>query len=286
MTGVARRIRLFLSLVAGAALLVGFARLVLATPALLLAAAALPAAVGVAIVLRLDRRAHTPGRLLLGAFLWGAVVAPAVAAAANGALRLWFASVAGAEQGTSLAATFGAPLVEEGAKAVALAVLVLAWRDDLRDAIDGIVYGALIGIGFTLAENLYYFAIAAVTGGEAGLAESVYLRAALGGVLHPTFTATIGAGIGWGRAAPAGAVRWLAPLLGFVLAVLQHAAWNGLGAGWLDGAACGPGAAAACQLAGRAQYWLLTAPVIVIAFVGPGLVLLAAASRRDGARRR
>ncbi len=266
-------------------LFVGFQRFVFETPTVLFAAASVPAALWVALVLRVDRRQHAPARLVMGAVLWGAVVAPSVAAAANGALRLWFTSAAGAAQGTSLAATLGAPLVEEGAKAVALAVLVLAWRDDLRDAIDGIVYGALIGIGFTLAENLYYFAIAAVTGGEAGLAESVYLRAALGGVLHPTFTATIGAGIGWGRAAPAGAMRWAAPLLGFALAVLQHAAWNGLGAGWLDGAVCGPGAAVACQLEGRAQYWLLTAPVIVVAFVGPGLVLLAAAARRGGARR-
>ena len=82
------------------------------------------------------------------------------------------------------------------------------------------------------------------------------------------------------------AARWAAPLLGFALAVLQHAAWNGVGAGWLDGATCGPGAAVACQLEGRAQYWLLTAPVIVSAFVGPGLVLLAAAARRGGVRRR
>lgn len=276
----ADRLRTALTWIAAGLLLAGFARLAFDAPGPLFAIALGPAAVAAAAVLRLDRDAHPPRRMLLGAFLWGAVVAPAVALMLNQVLRGWIGEVAGPMEATRLIGGFAAPAVEEIAKGAALAILALVWRRDLRGVVDGIVFGALIGIGFTMAENLYYFALAALAGGTAGLAESVYLRAALGGLLHPTFTATTGAGFGWARQAQRGAARMLAPWLGLALAIAQHVAWNAAGAGWLDAATCGP-SAPACGLDGRLRYWLLTAPLTIFAFVGPGLVGLMALIRRQ-----
>jgi len=273
------RVRTALTWIAAAALLAGFARLAADTPWPLFATALLPAAFAAAAVVRLDHHAHAPRRLLFGAFLWGAVVAPAAALALNEALRGWIGEVAGPSEAARLTGGFAAPAVEEIAKATALAILAVVWRRDLRGVVDGIVFGALIGIGFTMAENLYYFALAAVAGGTAGLAESVYLRAALGGLLHPTFTATTGAGLGWARGAPRGVGRLAGPVVGLGLAILQHVAWNTTGAPWLDAATCGP-AAAACALDGRLHYWLLSAPAIVLLFIGPGLTGLALLTRR------
>jgi hypothetical protein len=67
--------------------------------------------------------------------------------------------------------------------------------------------------------------------------------------------------------------------MGVALAVLQHVAWNAVGAVWLDRAPCAPGAAA-CPLNGRLWYWLVSAPAIVALFIGPALLLLLLARRR------
>lgn len=273
------RLRTTLTWLVVALLLAGFARIALDTPWSLLCIALGPAAIAAAVVVRLDRHAHPSRRLLLAAFLWGAVVAPAVALALNEAVRTWIGDLTGAAEAARLTGRFAAPALEEVAKGAALAILALVWRRDLRGVADGIVFGALVGIGFTMAENLYYFALAALAGGSAGLAESVYLRAALGGLLHPTFTATTGAGLGWARAADRGMARALAPVIGLALAIAQHVAWNAAGAGWLDAATCGP-RAPACALDGRLRYWLLTAPLIVLLFVGPGVAALLALIRR------
>ncbi|MBX3027322.1 PrsW family intramembrane metalloprotease [bacterium] len=274
----AARLRSIASALIAALLLLGFARLMRDVPWPLLALSLAPAAIAAAVVLRLDRRWQRRRRLLLGAFLWGAVAAPAVALLLNRAARAGLGELAGAATATWLAGALAAPAIEEIAKAAALAALALGWRGALRDVRDGIVVGALIGIGFTMAENLYYFALAALAGGAGGLAESVYLRAALGGLLHPTFTATAGAGFGWAPRGP-DAPAIVAPLLGLLLAIGQHLLWNAVGAPWLNAAPCGP-AAAACGLDGRLWYWLVAAPAIVALFLAPGLIGLALAARR------
>jgi RsiW-degrading membrane proteinase PrsW (M82 family) len=264
-------------------LLIAAARLIVDTPAMLLAAALLPAVLLACAVVRLDAHRHASRRLWIGAFLWGAAVAPAVATLVNGALRAWLASWSDASAAMAWTGRLGAPLVEEAAKAAALVGLALMWRDDVRDALDGLLFGALIGLGFTVAENCYYFALAALGGGADALAESVYLRAALGGPLHAIFTATAGAGIGAARARQ-GAARWWPAALGFALAVAQHVAWNAVGASWLDGAPCAPGAAG-CAFAGRLRFWTMIAPLIVAAFAVPGLVGLSWVRRRTMAAR-
>lgn len=273
----ADRLRAPLTWVAGGLLLAAGARLAADTPWPLFAIALGAAAVAAALVVRLDPAA--PRRLLLGAFLWGAAVAPAAALLLNEALRRWVGAVADPAAATRVVGGFAAPAVEEIAKGAGLAILAWAWRRDLRGVVDGVVFGALIGIGFAMAENLYYFGLAALAGGTAGLAESVYLRAGLGGLLHPTFTAATGAGLGWARQAERGPARALAPGIGLASAIAQHVVWNAGGAGWLDTAACGP-AAAACGLGGQLRYWLLLAPAIVLAFTGPGLAGLALLVRR------
>ena len=77
--------------------------------------------------------------------------------------------------------------------------------------------------------------------------------------------------------------RAAAPWLGLGLAILQHVAWNDAGARWLDAATCGP-SAAACALDGQLRYWLLTAPAIVLLFLGPGLAALWVVIRRERTR--
>jgi RsiW-degrading membrane proteinase PrsW (M82 family) len=259
-------------------LLAGFLLLIVQAPWQLLLPAGLPAGLATLVLLRLARPGRRLALPLLAAFLWGMVAAPALAMGLNDLMRVWFAA-AGLPEATRLAAVLIAPAVEEVCKAAGLVLVVRRWRDALGGVVDGIVLGALVGIGFTVGENLHYLGLAAVGGGSARLLESAYLRGVLGGLLHPTFSATVGAALGAARGVRRPGLRLALPWLGLALAILQHAAWNGVGAAWLHAAPCGP-AVDACALDGELRFLLLAAPAIVLLFIGPGLVLLVLAARR------
>lgn len=259
-------------------LLAGCLLLVAQAPWQLLLPAALPAGLATLVLLRLARPARQSALPLLAAFLWGMVAAPGLSMGLNEMMRAWLAA-AGLAETTRLAAVLIAPAVEEVCKVAGLVLVVRLWRDALGGIVDGIVLGALVGIGFTVGENLHYLGLAAVGGGSARLLESAYLRGVLGGLLHPTFSATAGAALGAARVARRSGMRAALPWLGLALAILQHAAWNGFGAAWLHDAPCGP-AADTCALDGELSFLLLAAPAIVVLFVAPGLVLLVLAARR------
>ena len=52
-----------------------------------------------------------------------------------------------------------APIVEEVGKGLGLLLLFVTARRAFDGPVDGVVYGALIGAGFALTENIQYFAI-------------------------------------------------------------------------------------------------------------------------------
>jgi len=252
-------------------LCVAFAQRLCEAPPLLRVAALLPAALAVAGAAWLTRRGRVARWLGGAAFLWGAAVTPAVAATLSPALRGWL-TAGDVRLATSLTAAVAAPIIEETIQAAGLVLLIWCWRDAVRDARDGLLYGAAMGVGFALAENLNYFALAALAGGAAGLTESVYLRAVLGSPIHAVFTAASGAGIGAACAVTGACRRAALVMAGLAAAVVQHAAWNGIGALWLDTAACAPRAAAHCGLAAQLVYWSITAPLLVALFVSPGVL--------------
>jgi hypothetical protein len=89
------------------------------------------------------------------------------------------------------------------------------------------------GVGFAFTENILYFA-GAFTGGAdlgpggIGSATSVFiLRGVFSPFAHPLFTSAIGIGVGIMVATRSRSVRVVAPLVGYAVAVLLHAAWNG-----------------------------------------------------------
>src|SRR5262249_24136237 len=137
-------------------------------PAVIVAAAIVPALAYAVLLAALDQRRPRPWPRLLALFLWGAVIAAFSAARLNDLLTSGLADASGQAEARALVATAGAPVVEEVLKAAGL-LLVLAMRPSLlRTPRDGIVDGAWIGLGFDLAENLEYLALAAVQGGTAG----------------------------------------------------------------------------------------------------------------------
>ena len=136
------------------------------------------------------------------------------------------------------------------------------WGRRLAGVRDGIIYGALIGVGFVLTENLIYFAFAALQGGPSGLARSVYLRGLLAGADHAVFTATIGAGIGWAVASSSTRGRVLAPLIACLAALVLHVAWNAVASDAISRVLCGAETAGgACRPTPAARDLFGVAPV-------------------------
>lgn len=182
----------------------------------------------------LDRYEPEPRGLLLFAFFWGATVAALAAAVLNTASAVAIARTGGESAGMASTAVLVAPWVEEAAKG--LAVLLVLWfrRSEFDGIVDGIVLAGLAGVGFAFTENILYFGRAFLAGGEElgvnggffAVGFTFVMRGVLSPFAHPLFTAMTGIGLGLAARTTSPKVRLLAPLGGYLLAVLLHATWN------------------------------------------------------------
>ncbi|HEY8307471.1 MAG TPA: PrsW family intramembrane metalloprotease [Lapillicoccus sp.] len=188
--------------------------------------AALPLLVVVPTFLWLDRYEAEPTRMLILAFAWGAVCAPAGALFLNTGIAIAM-RLAGAEDPDVETAVFGAPFVEEGLKGLGVLLIVLLRRREFDGVVDGIVYAGLVGAGFAFSENIIYLGREFVEYGQQGLTELFILRCIMGPFAHPLFTAFTGIGLGLAVAVMRSAwSRVLVALGGFLLAALLHGIWN------------------------------------------------------------
>jgi RsiW-degrading membrane proteinase PrsW (M82 family) len=184
----------------------------------------------------LDRYEKEPLPLLLVAFMWGAV--PAIL------LALLLEVVAGvpldqfvlADEARELTeAGLIAPIAEEAVKAIILVVLFLAYRREFDNVLDGVIYGAMVGLGFALVENVLYFVTVAYEDAGEGGAPNIegmvglwIFRAGLFGLNHSMFTAFTGAALGFARSLKRGWQRGLVPSLGLGAAMIFHSIHNTL----------------------------------------------------------
>ena len=189
--------------------------------------ASIPVVPLVLCYLWLDRYEPEPRRLLLLGLLWGAFAATFGALVVQGIGGLF----AGVNDAVSLALV--APVTEEATKGFFLLLLLWWRRAELDGILDGIVYAGMVGIGFAFTENILYLAASyngtegMGPGGLVGITTTFIIRCLFSPFAHPLFTAFIGIGIGVAVSSRSSGVRWLAPVLGYVVAVLAHATWNG-----------------------------------------------------------
>ncbi len=184
-------------------------------------AAVVPAVVYGLIVLRLDRYEPEPPRMLAAAFGWGAVGAVLLSVVAG----ILAQPLLRTEAASSV---IGAPFIEETFKGLALLVMLATFRREIDNTLDGLIYGALIGLGFAMTENILYFGSAYTEDGLVGLGVLFIARAVIGGWGHAVYTGVTGAAVGWARGRyRKGMLRFVVPVLGWMLAVALHAAWNG-----------------------------------------------------------
>jgi RsiW-degrading membrane proteinase PrsW (M82 family) len=250
-------------------------------PPEMLLGAAIPV-VGYVVLLWLAWRGPERATVRLAAFAWGVLAAPAIAVHANDLLLA---------RAPDLTPVLFAPLVEEIAKAAALALLLVVPNGGIRT---GIGLGALAGLGFSLTENIGYLTLAALQDGTTGMWRAIWLRGVVGGSKHAVFTATAGAAIGWARGARASTRRIAGfAVAGLAAAVLQHVLWNGVASRVVTDVLCHATSPGGWCAGPDAVDLLVRIPVLTVMCLAPGVLGLvvvarraAAGSRPPGMRRR
>jgi len=192
--------------------------------------ALLPVPLLVAVVLWMDRLEPEPRGNLAFAFGWGAGIAALAALIINTAdLEYVTQPALGATTGEYVTATFGAPVVEETLKGLVIIGLLWRRRAEFDGPTDGVIYAAMVGLGFAMIENVGYYIdalVSPVRGGIALLGYTFVLRGLVSPLLHPIFTSMTGLGVAYSASRRHGA-PW-AVALGLFAAMVLHGTWNGL----------------------------------------------------------
>ena len=188
-----------------------------------LLAAVIPMVVCALIIWWFDRYEKEPRSLLIVAFLWGA--GPALVLAVIAELLIGAPVDFLGPVGKLLGTIAVAPIVEEVTKAIMLFALMLSLRAEFDDVLDGIIYGALVGFGFGMAENFLYN-LGQIGEGWAAWAIVAILRATVSGQGHALYTCLTGAGFGMARLSTSRAGKSLWPLGGLTAAIICHSLFN------------------------------------------------------------
>jgi RsiW-degrading membrane proteinase PrsW (M82 family) len=231
---VARAIRVALiALLVLAMIATGFVVLVLAglesgpvAFGLAVALALLPVPLYLAVVLFIDRFEPEPLSMIALTFAWGATIAAFAAVVLNTLGELVVTDQLGTRAAEIYGYSISAPVVEEVAKGAVLFGLYLWKRHEFNGVIDGIVYAALVGLGFAMTENVLYYGRGAVEEGVVGAVGTFVVRGLLSPFAHPLFTAMTGIGLGIAASTQSRALRVVAPIAGLVAAILLHSLWN------------------------------------------------------------
>jgi protease PrsW len=172
-------------------------------PALLAVALELPPLVIGFWVVRGLRPVRSPDLIWSAAALvWGAFAATGCGLLANKGLIAVWAQTAGVAFASTWSASLSAPLNEEVLKVCGVVMIVLAAPRLIRGPVDGMVFGALVGLGFQVAENVTYGLANIVQSGATDPVQAVTSSGALRVLVtglgsHWTMTAVSGAGIGF-----------------------------------------------------------------------------------------
>lgn len=186
----------------------------------------IPATIYILPLIFLDRYDPEPPWLIAGAFAWGGLAAIVFSYYVNTFVRDVTLEATQDQFSAFIAsAVLSAPIFEELSKGVGVVILLIFFRREFDDVLDGIVYGGVIGLGFATVENILYYGGGLLTGNIVFL---FLLRGIFSPFIHSTFTAMTGIGCGISRESHNWVVRIIAPIGGYILAVLLHMLWNGL----------------------------------------------------------
>jgi protease PrsW len=176
-----------------------------------------------------DRYEREPWWLVMLAAAWGAVPAVFLSCVAEFAVNRPLGMALGSGPAEVLGTVLVAPPVEEVVKALALLLIVTIGRQQFDDVLDGMVYGAAVGVGFSFVEDAFYFLGSVSTDGLGGAGITFVLRNIAFVLNHSLFSAVTGIGFGLARLYHRNSLaRFGWPLVGLTFAILLHMAHNSL----------------------------------------------------------
>jgi len=175
----------------------------------------------------IDRYDPEPWWALAMAFFWGAIPACGFAAWINTINGEIAGAIGGAGAAEFVGAVISAPIVEEGFKGLAVLGVFFFLHRQFDGVVDGVIYATFSALGFAMTENILYYGRAGAKGGLAALTGTFILRGILAPWGHPLYTAMTGIGFGIARESSGGFLKYAAPVIGYIIAVMLHATWNG-----------------------------------------------------------
>jgi RsiW-degrading membrane proteinase PrsW (M82 family) len=173
----------------------------------------------------LDRYDPEPWYALVGCLLWGGIVACGFSAVINSTVMGVAQLAAGPQAANVIGAVLSAPFVEEFWKCLGVWGVAFFLKREFDGIVDGIIYATFVAIGFAAVENVIYYSEAMQEGADI-LALTVFLRGMLGPWAHPVYTSMFGFALGLSRETRSPAVKYMAPFVGYALAVTLHMIWN------------------------------------------------------------
>ncbi|WP_223114482.1 PrsW family intramembrane metalloprotease [Lolliginicoccus suaedae] len=180
-----------------------------------------------ALFLWVDRWEPEPGRMLLAAFLWGTSMAVLIALVSGTVLNITWEAILSDLGAYAFSLAVTAPITEEICKGLFLVWLFTFRRREIDGIVDGIVYAGLVGLGFAFTENIFYLSGALSTEGIEGGVVTFVLRCVISPFAHPLFTIMLGIGLGLAVQSARREVKYTAPIIGLLGAMLLHSLWNG-----------------------------------------------------------
>jgi protease PrsW len=180
-------------------------------------------------VYALDLYEREPLSLVFGALLWGAFAATTLSILANQGWALVVLDLFSVETATRWVAALTAPFTEEILKGVGVVLIYLIARREIDDVLDGFVYGAMVGLGFTVIEDVFYF-VNQFGGEPSGVLQGFFVRVIASGLYgHVLYSGLFGIGVAYfvSRRREASLGKRLGVALLFILACMfAHFLWN------------------------------------------------------------
>jgi RsiW-degrading membrane proteinase PrsW (M82 family) len=176
-----------------------------------------------------DRYTSISPKLGAAGFVWGAVAAiGAFALLGNEAVMSLYAKTFGASFAFDWGAALAAPIDEELAKGAGILLLLTLAPRLIRSPFDGLVLGALVGLGFQISEDISYAFIGAANAfGDIGAAWTTIVARTLASVpSHWMFTGIFGAGLVWFVGRPEVPARKGLGAGLMLTAMLMHGLWD------------------------------------------------------------
>ncbi len=180
------------------------------------------------LVYFLDLYEREPLSLVFSALLWGAFASTLLSIVASTGWQDVAFSLLG-ENSLEWGAAVIAPPIEEILKGAGVLFIALIARDEMDDLLDGFVYGAIVGLGFTIVEDVLYF-IGVFGGSIGGVLEGFFIRVVASGLYgHMLYSGLFGIGVAFfvtrrGRVSTAKRLVIAGGLI--LIGILGHALWN------------------------------------------------------------